>query len=102
MKIRCFLTAVIVGLMLMSMPRAAANEVLFHVELAELSPALRDLVAKEFPKDPLLREYLDHDSDDDECRDPMEKFSGATVPLNTKGDLGAFIYVLGCGWGGTA
>ncbi|HEV2547688.1 MAG TPA: hypothetical protein VGU20_10145 [Stellaceae bacterium] len=93
----------LVGLMLFSTYRASAGAVLYSVNFDKpLSPLLRDLVTAEFSKDPELRYYLDRYDDDDRCRDPLAKFSGATAPLNPRGVLGAFIQVGGCGFGGSA
>jgi hypothetical protein len=103
MNIRRSLAAMIVGLALIPAHHTLADDMLYRVRLtAPLSPLLRDLVTKEFPKDPDLRDYLDRDDDDDRCRDPLAKFGGATAPLNPKGDTGAFVQIGGCGWGGSA
>jgi hypothetical protein len=96
MKIRSFLGAIIVGLSLLSIPRAMATDLVFHVELTELSPVLRDLVTKEFPKEPNLKGHLDPVSVNDQCQDLPAKFRGATVRVNPKGDLGALISIDGC------
>lgn len=76
MNIGRALAVAVIGLALMSAPKAMADEVLYHVHFTALTPLLRDLVTKEFRKDPDLKVYLnkaDIDFPYQDCRDPLTK-----------------------------